>query len=116
MTISRPFTISHTGGDTLDMSFVLPAADVYFPDLTGATARLHVRDSAGGLLLDCTTANGLLTITPGDRKIDLLVSAASTSIAAGAYDFDLEITWPGGDPRRTIGPGILLLGKDFSHD
>jgi hypothetical protein len=116
VSVVRPFTLYFPRGDTLDLSLLLPPADDLFPDLTGATARLHVRDGAGVLALECSTGNGLMTVLPSARQIDVLVPKASNTLEAGAHDFDFEITWPGGDPRRTIGPGIMLIGKDYSHD
>jgi hypothetical protein len=104
-----------TAGDTWQIAWILPAADDYFPDLTGATARLHVRDARGVLVLACDTTNGRLAITPAARRIDLNVPFADMEIARGVYEFDLEVTWPGAGPRRTIGAGTLTLDKDISH-
>ena len=104
-----------TAGDTWELAWVLPTPDDYFPDLTGASARLHVRSPGGALVLDCNTGNGLLTITPAARRIDLAVPYAAMTVPRGEYEWDVEITWLGG-PRRTIDGGVLRVKKDNSRD
>ena len=106
---------SITAGDTWQLAWVLPPADDFFPDLAGATARLHLRNARGELVLACDTTNGRIIITPTSRRIDLLVPFVAMEIARGSYEFDLEVTWSGG-PRRTLAAGVLTLDKDISHD
>lgn len=80
-------------------------------DLTGYTARMQVRAelAAPVALLELTTGNGRIAITPLDGRLDLLVSATDT----GALDFDravydLEIESAGGEVTRVLTGGVML--------
>lgn len=84
-------------------------------DLTGAAARLHVRNAAGALAVAASTADGRLTITPAAGRIDMMVPAAAMQIAPGAYRFDLEITTASGEVR-TLEQSTLVVLEDMSRD
>lgn len=86
---------------------------IYQPpvDLTGATARMQVRDKPGGtLLLELSTPNGGLAITgPGtiERTLSATESAGITWLG-GVYD--LEVTYADGTVHRYFeGPVTVSL-------
>lgn len=81
-------------------------------DLTGATARLHLRDKVGALVLEASTANGRLVIAPG--TITLEVAFADMELPPGTYRFDLEVTYASGR-RRTYEVNVLVVLEDVSH-
>ncbi len=63
-------------------------------DLTGYTARMQVRarTDASTTIVELTTANSKITLTPSTGKIALTISASDTaSLAAGTYLYDLEM-------------------------
>lgn len=102
-------------GDTWTRAWELKDATGNPIDLTGATARLHVRDGAGALVISAATGDGRLVITPADGRIDLVVPYSDTGIAPGAYRFDIEVTLPSGQ-RRTWEQGQLVVLEDVTHD
>lgn len=91
-----------TGGEIIYQSPV---------DLTGATARMQIRDKLGGtLLLELSTVNGGLAITgPGtiERTLSATDSAGITWLG-GVYD--LEVTYADGTVHRYFeGPVTVSL-------
>jgi hypothetical protein len=87
-------------------------------DLTGATARMHVRaaitDTA--TLLELTEANGRALVTDAvGGEITLLVSAADTALltfTTGVYD--LEIEYSDGTVDRVL-YGKVTLSKEVTR-
>lgn len=81
--------------------------------LAGYTARMQIRrtvDEEGDPILSLTTANGRITLGPGDGEILLEISATDTaSLPATLSDrkwrYDLEMVPAGGAVRR------LMQGK-----
>lgn len=68
-------------------------------DLTGYTGRMKVKYPDGTELLALTTENGRMTIvggtTPDLENIKLLLLASITNdLAAGDYNFDIELVAP----------------------
>lgn len=102
-------------GDTWQRAWVIEQPAGVPLDLTGATARLHVRDGAGQLVMDASVANGWLSIQPGDGRIDLLMPKEATGIVPGSYRFDLEITLANGI-RKTVEQDALLVIEDMTRD
>lgn len=67
-------------------------------DLSGATARMQIRDMDGELLVDLSTANGGLTIDVAAGRIDRVIGAQATAaVSAERGIYDMEII-PGGNP------------------
>jgi len=61
-------------------------------DLSTYTAKMQIRDSAGTLICELSTANGKITF-PSTGKIRILVQVAETELwAVGTYFYDLELT------------------------
>lgn len=102
-------------GDTWQRAWLLEDGSGAPIDLTGASARLHVRDDAGTLLVSASTADGRLTLTPAQGRIDMLVPASAMAIAPGAYRFDIEVTFASG-VRRTYEQDTLVVLEDISRD
>lgn len=102
-------------GDTWQRAWVIKDAAGNPADLTGASARLHVRDAAGAKVMEASTADGRLTIQPAAGRIDLLMPAVATGIAPGSYRFDIEVTFPDG-VRRTYEQETLVILEDMTRD
>jgi hypothetical protein len=102
-------------GDTWTRAWELRDAEGSPIGLTGASARLQVRDAAGAVVISASTSDGRLTITPASGRIDMLVPYSATGIATGSYRFDLEVTHASGI-RRTYEQDMLVVLEDLTHD
>lgn len=103
-------------GDTWTRIWTIKDSAGNIVDLTGATARLHVRDSNDTLIFAATMDNGSITIDGSNGTIIMNVSAAVTrTVAPGTYYFDLEVTYPSG-VVRTYEQDKLIVLKDITHD
>ena len=86
-------------------------------DLTGYTARMQLRTEldAPDVLLELTTTNTRITITPLEGRIDLLVSATDTT--ALEFDravYDLEMESAGGEVTRVL-TGLVTLSRQVTR-
>lgn len=102
-------------GDTWTRAWVLQDAAGQPIDLTGAQARLQVRTAADALALSASTADGRLTLTPLEGRIDLAVPFADMSLAVASYAYALEVTHANG-VRRTYEADVLSILEDVTHD
>lgn len=74
-------------------------------DLTGYTARMHLREAIDSTetVLELTTENGRVTLGGTDGTIDLLIDATDTTgVTAATYRYDLELVSSGGVVTRLI--------------
>ena len=110
------YSLSLTRGSTWTESFVFSDDETGLPvDLTGFTARMHIRTLAGRyglstadtLVMELTTANGRLVITPADGQIDLVVSATDTALLSPLnkrvrYVYGLELV------NAAVSPNVVI--------
>ena len=94
-----------------------PTANAPALDLSGFTARMQLRADLSGLvvLLELTPANGRITLTPLDGRVDLCISATDT--AALDFDravYDLEIESAGGEVTRVLA-GVVTLSRQVTR-
>ena len=112
-------TINHIRGDTWLRSWVIKDATGAPVDLTGASARLHVRpqegtDNADELSLAATVGDGL-TINACAGRVDLRVDAADMAgLALATFRFDLEVTFADGIVR-TIEQNRIMIVEDITY-
>lgn len=74
-------------------------------DLTGCTAKMHVRDTVDAVqvLLELSTVNTRIIITPLLGRIDLYISDEDTTLLVGLGGvYDLEIYYADGTTTRLI--------------
>ncbi len=72
-------------------------------NLTGYTASMEVRDSAGALLLQLTTSNGRLSLGGSAGTITMsLTGAVTAALTPGAYVYDLFLVSGGGVPYKPM--------------
>ncbi len=102
-------------GDTWLRKWKLTDADGVAINLTGATARLHVRDADDVKVMEASTEDGRLTITPLTGEINLVMPYSVTSLTAGKYQFNLEVTHADGT-RRTYESDFLTVVEDWTRD
>ncbi|MCX7669499.1 MAG: hypothetical protein N2439_05445 [Anaerolineae bacterium] len=101
-------------GDSWRRAWLLKSSDGQPVDITGASARLHVRDRADALVMSADTADGRITLDGPAGRIDLHMPFAATQVAPGRYWWDIELTLAG--VRTTIERGALSVVEDASHD
>ncbi len=92
-------------------------ADAPPVNLTGCKARMQIRsdiDSAD-VLIELTTENDRITITPLDGRIDLRISdedTAALSFERGVHDVELE--YSNGDVSRVV-QGKVVLSREVTR-
>jgi len=101
-------------GDSWVVSWTILGADNQPIDLTGATARVQLRNSQNTLLVEANTSNGRITLNPTQGRIDMNVPySVMESVPVGTYQYDLEVTFPNG-VRRTYVVDNLHVERDVS--
>lgn len=102
-------------GDTWQRAWVIESPAGTPVDLTGATARLHVRDATGVKVMEASTADGRITIRPAEGRIDLAMPSSATAVSPGSYRFDIEVTYPD-STRATYEQATLVVLEDMTRD
>lgn len=104
-------------GATYVRSFVWKS-DNTAVDLTGYTARMQIRrnPTSDEVLFSATTENSLLTLTPLDGKVDLVIPASTTEL----FDwrnarYDLELEADTGFVYRLV-QGTVTVSKEITRD
>ena len=81
-------------GATFSWVFTLKDNNGVVVDLTGYTARMHVRVTAAtaSTIIELTTANSRIVLGGTDGTITLALTATETAaLTAGSYVYDLEL-------------------------
>jgi len=92
-------------GANLSLEIALKNADGTPLNLTGYTARMQLRASytAPEVILELTTENSRIVITPLSGVVMLLLSAITTAtLIAKSYVYDLELVSPTGFVFRAL--------------
>lgn len=81
-------------GETYEKTFYWKDTNKVAINMSGYTARMQARSSsrAANTILNLTTENGGITITPLEGKIELTISDTVTSaiaVSSGVYDLEL---------------------------
>lgn len=87
---------------------------IFIPvDMTGYTAKMQVRKkSSDPLIIELSTLNSRIIITPLLGQIDLLISATNTNtMPSGIYAYDLELTDLNGFVTRFIEGQFEVVGQ-----
>lgn len=107
---------AHKRGDTWITYWKLTDSEGVPIDLTGASARLHLRDETRRLAVAATEANGRIIIHPLEGEIYLRVEATDMSaLRIEDHYYDLELTWSDGTVE-TIDDDVLPISEDYTHD
>lgn len=86
-------------------------------DLTGYTARMQIRAEidAATPLIELTTENARITITPLEGKVELLISAADTAaLTFETATYDLELISAAGEVTRLV-QGNVKLSREVTR-
>lgn len=102
-------------GDTWRRAWVLRDASGKTIDLTGASARVHIRDLSGLKVAEASTVDGRITIDGVNGRIDLVMPADVMNIYPETYVFDLEVTTAGGEVH-TFDHSTLIILEDATCD
>lgn len=103
-------------GDTWRREWRLTSASGAPIDLTGASARLHLRNEAGERIAEANTANGRIVIDGPAGKLIMVIPAVETrALAVARHKFDLEVTHADGTVK-TYEASTLAVLEDMSHD
>ena len=85
-------------------------------DLTGYTARMHIREKwhSKAFIHESTTENGGITLTPEDGGIKVDITAAETALFTfNKAVYDIELIDAGGIVTRIV-EGIFTLNKEVT--
>ena len=90
-------------------------------DLTGASARMQVREAQGGsVLLDATSANGSIALGSNGVLVLHLSAEQTTAIATKKTKYDLEVVIPSGGAEvpgvYRLLQGSVLLSPNITQD
>ena len=91
---------------------------VMFSDLTGYTARMHVRDEydSATTLFEATSAGGEIVLGGAAGTISFAISSAQTTLWTwNCAVYDLELT-SGGGVVKTIVEGTITMRDEVTHD
>lgn len=86
-------------------------------DLTGFSARMHIRPSidSSALLHELSTTNGGITLGGTTGTIDLFISDENTALIRGTKGvYDLELTSPAGDVTRLV-QGTVTISPEVTR-
>jgi hypothetical protein len=109
------FTVEQ--GATFTRDFVYKDSTNVVVNLTGYSARMHIRPhlESTQILLEATTANAKLTITPLQGKISVVFTPADTnSIPDTEAVYDLELESASGVVTRLI-EGSVTFSKQVTR-
>lgn len=104
-------------GATLTKPIVWKDSTGTVVNLTGYTAKMQVRRSVASdeVLLELSSANGKIAITPVQGKVELIFSAATTAaIDWRRGKYDLELTAADGTVTRLI-EGEISVSKEITR-
>lgn len=87
-------------------------------DLTGYIARMHIRPNARSsvIIMDLTTTNSRILITPLQGQIDLIITDEDTSGITfnGSALYDLELEDSGGEVFK-IARGLVFFIEEITY-
>lgn len=85
-------------------------------NLTGYTARMHIRKTLSGTdpMISLTTENGRIALDSSNGRITLTISATDTSNLTVGGVYDLELVAPSGVVTRLI-QGVVELSKEVTR-
>ena len=84
-------------------------------DMTGASARMQIRDTAGALLLELGTDSGGLQVDGPGRLLLELTATQTAAINWQTGLYDLELTMADGSVDRWM-QGAVSVSKEQTHD
>lgn len=105
----------HTRGDSWVRSYVFKDSRKKPVDITDMTARMHLRDTAGMLIISALSADGEFTVTGTAGRLDMVVAGSKMNLPIGRYCYDVEVTFADGR-ILTLDKNKLDIIEDCTHD
>lgn len=112
--MSDTYNITVEQGATFVQPIIWKDDDGNVINLTGATAKMQVRQYAGAttVLFEASTANGKLAILGDLGQITLTITAAESSAFTWLFGkYDLEVTTAGGSVYRLLRGNITISSE-----
>lgn len=108
--ISGIYNITIEQGATFSRTITVSNPDDTPYDLTGFTARMHIRRdiTSSTIMMQLTTENGRITLSGEDGEVVLSISAADTATIDRNGVYDLELV-SGGEVHRLIRGAVHLI-------
>lgn len=108
--ISGIYNITIEQGATFSRTITVTNPDETPYDLTGFTARMHIRRdvSASSIMMQLTTENGRILLEGSDGEVKLYISAADTATIDRNGVYDLELV-SAGEVHRLIRGAVHLI-------
>ena len=108
MAATYNFTIEQGADVKLDL--VWKDANGTPVDLTGARAKMQLRSNTGApLILELTTENAGIVITPAEGKIKpIITNAATLTLNFTTAQYQLELYLPDGTIKRLLSGNVTL--------
>lgn len=114
--IAGIYNITCEQGATFTRTFTIYNPDKTIFDLTGFSGRMQVRrdfDTTTSMI-DLTTANGRMSMTPSLGEITINLTAAETATIPRDGVYDLEIFKADGTVHRVV-KGLFKLDKEVTR-
>lgn len=108
-----PFTFSARQGSTWAVSMTVDD-DGTPVSWTGTTAKMQLRRSVSdpAVALECSTANGRITLTDPTGLLQINVDAVTmAAMEPGRYVYDLELTRPGGVVEPLLAGDVRIAAE-----
>jgi len=108
--ISGIYNITIEQGATFSRTILISNPDDTPYDLTGFTARMHIRRdvSSSSTMMQLTTENGRITLGGDDGEVVLSLTAVETATIDRNGVYDLELV-SGGEVHRLIRGAVHLI-------
>jgi hypothetical protein len=120
MALPGTLKLTYYIGDSLDFEIVWKDEAGVVKDITGWTARLHVRDADGVQVLELTSPSGGLVVTGAAGKVT--IQATPTLMRSGrlvgnaSYQWAVDVTSADASMRQTLLVGEFATLGDVTND
>jgi hypothetical protein len=120
MALPGTLKLTYYMGDSLDFEVVWKDEAGVVKDITGWSARLHVRDAEGLQVLELTSPSTGLVVTGAAGKTT--VQATPTLMRSGKlvgnqnYQWGMDVTSPDASMRQTLLVGPFITQGDVTND
>lgn len=105
-------------GVSFKESFVLRDSDNQLMDLTGYTARMQIRPyvSSELVLIDATSENAMIVISPTLGKVEIQLTPAQTELLTFTKSvYDMELVSPSSEVIRLV-QGVVLVSPQVTRE
>lgn len=99
-------------GDDYRRDFVCKDADGVANDLTGCALKMQIKNATGAVILELSTDNGGIVLTPASGLFSLVFTHAQTAaIAVDSGVYDVQLTDSAGEITTLFGGDVMFMGE-----